>query len=228
MSNFPRLWSVYGALTNEATYLHDVEYLLIALMGLGTAALGITLPGMVNMTAVSVCIKRGQRPAMIFIAGAAFVTALQAGTALFFADVLQRNEGWLTFMKQAGVWIFVILSTVFFLRGRDPKVAKAKKSRGGRYFGFGAGLTTANFLAIPFFLAVSAWLLSHGRATQGLFKVIFFGLGAGAGSFLIFWGYVQSANWVAHHASWLTRNINFIMSGLFLFLAGLQAWQLYG
>jgi len=192
------------------------------------AFVGIILPGMLNMTAVSVSVQRGRRAGLQFVGGASITTGIQSFIALLFADFLLHNPRIIHGMQQVALWLFLILAVVFFYKARKGEVAKARKSSGRKTFGAGFGLGFANALAIPYFLAVSSWLMSKGQVNNGLSGIAMFAIGASAGAFIVFVLYVWSADWVSRHAAWMTRNINYIMSGFFLFLAGLQSYHLFG
>lgn len=188
--------------------------------------MGISLPGMVNMTAVSVCIRKGMRAGVQFALGASFATALQVAFCLFFADFLQRHSDWLHFMQQAGIWVFLLLSILFFWQGRKGQVAKAAKSSGRKIISFGFGLGIVNMLAIPYFLAICSWFVATGRLEQGLNVVLLTAAGAFLGALGWFMVYVLSANWISKHAEWVTRNLMYLMSALCLALAFLQLYWL--
>lgn len=209
-------------------YLRAVEHLISLLLGTFVATLGLTLPGMVNMTAVSVSLKHGKGAGMQFTGGAAAATSIQASLAIFFAEYLRKNPSTVTLMQKSAVYIFVILAIGFFYKAYTGQVAKPRKKRSKRKnLGFGFGLAMANGLAIPFFLAVSSWLISHGHRVLGVLDIALFSIGAAFGATIVFAGYVRSAGWVSRHAAWLTRNINYVMSGFFLFLAVFQGWNIY-
>lgn len=208
-------------------YLRCVDYLLALSLGIAVAFFGILLPGLVNMTAVSVSVKRGRRAGLQFIAGGSIVVIFQAFVALIFADVLQQDPTIVDGMKKFAVWLFIILGVGFFWKAQTGQVVKARKTGGGRIFFAGIGMATANALAIPYFLAMSSFLMAKGHVTEGLLSIGLFSFGAGLGSLVIYVAYVWSADWVSRHAAWLTRNINYIMSGFFFILAILQGYNIY-
>lgn len=205
-----------------------MEYLIAFSLGTVVATLGLTLPGMVNMTVVSISLKRGHNAASQFMKGAAAATAIQAGVAMVFADYLRKNPTTVTLLQKSAIYIFIFLAIGFFYKAYTGQVAKPRKKTSKRKnLGFGFGLSMANGLAIPFFLAVSSWLIAHEQRIRGPIGITLFSLGAALGAVLVFTGYAKSANWVSRHAAWLTRNINYVMSAFFVFLAVLQGWKLY-
>ncbi len=218
--------SILSIFLPSECYLRTVETLKIIGYGMFTASMGIALPGIVNMTAVSVCIRRGNQAGLQFIVGAALATALQVALSLFFADVLQRHSDWLHFMQQAGIWVFLLLSLGFFWQARRARVARAAKSSGRKIISFGFGLSLANMLAVPYFLGICSWLVATAQIGQGHSVVLLFGLGALIGAFGWFLAYVLSASWITRHAEWLTRNLMYVMSAFCLFLAMLQLYWL--
>ncbi|MBK8042288.1 MAG: hypothetical protein IPK21_06280 [Haliscomenobacter sp.] len=84
-----------------------------------------------------------------------------------------------------------------------------------------AGLTMAsmNMLAIPFFLGYSTILEAKDILQTQAPHNWFFALGAMAGAFLLFAIYVSFAGIIQKRIQFVARNINYILSLLFLVLA---------
>ena len=62
-------------------------------LGFLTSAIGITPPGLINMTAAKVSIEEGRTRAFIFAAGAVTIILLQTFLAVVFAKFIDRNPG---------------------------------------------------------------------------------------------------------------------------------------
>jgi threonine/homoserine/homoserine lactone efflux protein len=85
-----------------------------------------------------------------------------------------------------------------------------------------------NALTILYFFAVGTLLASRDLVSTGIDSVAVFSVGAGVGSFLMFYLYVIAADWISENAEWFTRNMNYIIGGFFALLACFQAFSMYG
>ncbi len=207
-----------------------MDLLTALLLGIIAVFLATFFPGMLNMTVVSTSLRVGRRAGYRFVAGLSLVLTLQAGIAMIFADYLANHPGIITGMKQWAVLIFLTLAIVFL--GKGYRIYRKREEPEdqpyhGSPFWRGAGMAVANFLTLPYFFAAGGWLLSSGYLGNGLGEKLLFTTGAGIGSALIFGTYAKMAEWIRNHAEFLTRNINFILGGLFALLALIQGVRVY-
>ena len=80
-------------------------------------------------------------------------------------------------------------------------------------------MSSMNMLAIPFFLGYGTMMEAAGwLQTQSPHNFIF-AFGAVAGAFLLFFTYILFAEFIQRRIQFVARNINYILSGLFLVLA---------
>lgn len=204
-------------------------YVLTAfLLGTLGAFFGILLPGMLNMTAVSISVTRGRRAGMHFVSGTALTTALQAFAAFGLADYLRKHPEILERIHGFALFIFVVLAGVFIHLGRRGGEIRVKKISGRKHFGGGVAMAFLNALSLIYFFALGTVLVSKDLVRNGILSVVFFSFGAGLGAFLMFWLYVRAADYISRNATWLTRNINYVIGGFFVFLAVLQAYNMWG
>jgi threonine/homoserine/homoserine lactone efflux protein len=68
-----------------------VIYVYALIFGIVVAFFGILLPGLLNMTAVSISVKSGKRAGLMFAGGMAVTTSFQAFIAFGSADYLRQN-----------------------------------------------------------------------------------------------------------------------------------------
>lgn len=209
-------------------YLRGVEFLMALLFGTASALVGMVLPGMLNMTAVSISVKNGKRAGMLFSAGMAFTTGLHAFAGFGFADFLRKHADFLERLQGAALVLFLILAAFFLYKGTYTEAIEAKKISGRKHFGGGMMMGTLNALSLVYFFALGTVLVSKDLVQNGIVNVVFFSLGASLGAFIIFWLYVKAATWISQNALWLTRNMNYVIGGFFIFLAALQAYNMYG
>lgn len=181
------------------------------------AYFGLISPGMLNMTALKIRINNGKLDSLKFSVGAALVVFIQAGIALFFAEYLVNNPNILDTLKIIAVLVFFILAFFFFLLSRKELNPKATNQK-GNFFLKGIGMSSINMLAIPFYLGISIYLTAIDKLIIEQPYIMLFVFGSGLGSFLIFYTYIQFAKIIIKRVSFIAKNINFILSLLFLVL----------
>ena len=202
-------------------------FLTNVLWGFLISVVGIALPGLINMTGVKVRIEKGTTAAYRFCFGAGTTIFFQAWAAVAFASFLAKNTGWLSFMKGTGVFIFLLLSVVFYFQAIKPKMPETKTKKKGKPFLFGMAIAAMNMLNIPFYFTVSTFLKASDRL-MGFFPNYFFFIGGIVlGALVALFAYVRFAEWILTRATFFARHLNYFLSGLFLFLAVLQLAQMY-
>lgn len=198
------------------------------LLGTVGAFVGIFLPGMLNMTAVSISVKNGKRAGLLFAAGMSITTSMQAFVAFGFADYLRRHPEVLEQLHQLALFLFVVLAIVFLYKGQNGETIRTRKVSGRKHFGAGIMMGTLNALSVLYLFALGTVLVSRNLVQTGIGSVIFFSLGAGLGAFFTFWLYVNASSWISKNAAWFTRNVNYVIGWFFVFLALLQCYNMYG
>lgn len=180
------------------------------------------------MTAVSISMKNGKRAGLLFSAGMAMTTSMHAFLGFGFADYLRKRVDLIDQLHGAVLVLFIVLAAYFLYKGVYTESIETKKVSGRKHFGGGMMMGVLNALSLIFFFAFGTVLVSKNLVQNGIGNVIFFSIGAGMGAFIVFWLYVQAADWISKNALWLTRNMNYVIGGFFIFLAALQAYNMYG
>ncbi len=189
------------------------------------AAIGVAIPGLINMTAVNVSMKQGVRAGVLFSAGAAAVIFAQAFLAVFFAGYLGRHADILLNLKIGAIIIFFVLSALFFYQGLRPKVRTGTDGQGPPFL-VGLVVAAMNLLNIPFYFTMGTFLQAKEWVDFDRFQGFFFASGAMTGAFLLLALYAYFAQIILERAQYLARNMNYILGGLFFFLALFQWVQL--
>lgn len=202
-----------------------MDYLSNLFFGFLIAAVGIILPGLINMTSVSVCLKRGLRAGLFYSAGAATTIFLQALIAVVFADYLSEHEEIFPMIKKLAIVIFLVLSGLFLYQALQVKEVKASQ-RQGKAFGLGLLIAAMNPLNIPYYFTFSTFLEIESWITLQSPQFLAFVLGTSLGGLTMLAAYAYFAVYIAKRAQYFTRNINYFLSGLFLVLAMVQIVQL--
>ena len=194
-----------------------MSYFLHVFYGILLAYFAMLSPGMLNMTALKVRIDVGKTESFKFALGAAVVIFFQAGIALFFADFFVKNPKVIEFLKVAGVFVFFILAIFFFSLSRK-KIKNQSKSSKGNYLIKGFIMSSLNMLSIPFYLAIAILLASENIITIEQPFIMLFVLGVFFGALLLFYTYIYFAEIITKKVSFIAKNINLILGGIFVLL----------
>ena len=191
--------------------------LLISLLsGFITALIGITPPGLLNMTAAKVNLKEGKRNASWFVFGAVIIIFFQAYLAILFARVIDIRPDIVILLREVGFGIFGALTFYFLLLAEKPKVKKAKikKSSKKKRFFLGMLLSALNFFPIPYYVFVSITLSSYDIFSFTTNSILTFVIGAVLGSTLVFYFYITFFQKIEDKADYLLRNMNTIIGSI--------------
>ncbi|WP_294822599.1 LysE family transporter [uncultured Flavobacterium sp.] len=187
-------------------------------LGLGLSAIGVVLPGLINMTAAKISLKEGRQRAVIFALGAATVVFFQTYIAISFAKFLYGRPDIIHFLEETGLIIFTLLTIYFLLFARKNKMGRNKeiaklKSRTSNFF-LGALLSALNFFPIPYYVFVSVSLSAYKYFYFTNLFVFLFVLGVVAGSFGIFYLYIVFFKRFEHKTNFFMRNINYFLGAV--------------
>ena len=204
-----------------------MNYLLPLLIGYASAFFGLFAPSMLNMTAARTSIEKGRNCGILFSAGAASVLFIQGFIAITFAKYLVANPDVITHLKMAAIFVLLALSIFFFIQARKTFKAEGRK-KDGKSFIVGFGLSSLNMLAIPFYLTIATLAESKGWMTiEKPFSVLFV-IGAVLGAFSLFALYAILAEIIIKKAQFIAKNINYILSGLFILIAIFTTIRVFG
>lgn len=188
------------------------------------AFVAFLIPGMINMTIVKIAIEQSKKKAFKFISGTLLTIGIQVSIATIFSKFLSENkriEEWMTYI---GIVIFVVLAILFY---RQAKLNKPIKGITNGDFFSGMKLAAMNMLVIPFFLGYSTAMEKSGVIENKMPNTAFFIVGAVFGSFIMFTIYLFLADFIEKRANFIARNINYILSFIFLVLTIITITKLY-
>lgn len=203
-----------------------MDYFSALLTGYLVAFLGLLAPSMLNMTVAKTSIERGKLAGIQFAGGASSVVFIQASIAVFFAKFLVENPNVIARLKAVAVFVLLGLSIFFFLQARKEVKIEGKQKRGRPYF-IGLVMSSLNMLAVPFYLAMATFGESKGWLTIVMPNIVFYVIGAVLGSFSLFSVYAVFAIVIAQKAQFIAKNINYILSGVFVVLGLITAFQVF-
>ena len=194
-----------------------MQYLMHIALGYVMAFLSLTPPGMLNMTSVRTALEKGPRSGMWFALGAAIVVIPQAFIALVFARFFAEHPEVVERLNYAGLAVLFLLSVVFFFQARKKFKGEGSRKK-GKSFVVGLLMSSMNMLAIPFYLVLSSVLENRGLLITEQPYINLFVTGVFLGAFSLFMVYVKFAAVIQKRAQFIARNINYILSALFLIL----------
>jgi threonine/homoserine/homoserine lactone efflux protein len=200
-------------------------YIVHLTLGFGMAFLGLVPPGMLNMTAVRTSIEKGLNSGLRFSAGAASVVIIQAFIALTFANYLSAHPEIFDILKKVAIGIFLLLAFFFYTKARKKFKAEGKQKKGNSFYS-GILMSSLNALAIPFYFGFSSVMENKGYIILQQPYISVFVLGAVVGAFSLFATYAKFAETIVKRAQFIAKNINYILSGLFVVLAIVQVISL--
>lgn len=185
-------------------------------LGFLAAAVGITPPGLINMTAAKVSLKDGRNEAISFAIGATVIVFFQTFLALLFAEFIESTPNVINILQEIGLVIFSLLTVYFFWSARKPKQAKEEikmRSKTNRFF-LGMLLSALNLFPIPYYAFVSITLSTYGYFSFAKSFVFTFVSGVVLGSFLVFYLYILFFKKREGKSSFLMNNGNYIIGSI--------------
>lgn len=203
-----------------------MNYISPFIVGFLAAFIGLLAPSMLNMTAARTSMANGKKAGVLFASGAASIVFIQAFLAVTFAKYLVANPEIITKLKTAAIFVLLALSIFFFMQTRK-KINIEGKNKKGNFYLIGLGMSSLNMLAIPFYLAMATLAESKGWMSISKPFSLIYVTGAVLGAFSLFLLYTFFAQIIAKRAQFIAKNINYILSVLFIILALLTAYQVY-
>lgn len=183
------------------------------LLGFLTSAIGITPPGLINMTAAKVSIEEGRTRAFVFASGAVVIILVQTFLAVVFAKFIDKNPSVVLLLREVGLVIFTGLTVYFFVTSKKVKLKKPQiklRSKKSRFF-LGMLLSALNFFPIPFYVFVSVTLASYNYFSFEKSFVYNFVIGSGLGASFAFYCYIAFFKKLENKTEFLLANMNYII-----------------
>jgi len=187
------------------------------LFGLLLAIVGFITPAMLNMTTVRTTIDKGRAAGILFALGASSINAIQSLVAFAFLRFLDSNPNVIVWLKRLGV--LVLFGLAYFFYRQSKRVVQAKENDSKTHpFVLGALLSSINMLALPYYFTSALALEASGQINAVPPHIYFMSAGVWIGGFLMFSTYAILAGVVAKRSAFITRNLNIMLSILFIIL----------
>ena len=184
--------------------------------GFLTSAIGITPPGLINMTAAKVSIEEGRTRAFVFAIGATTIILLQTFLAVVFAKFIDQNPEVVLLLREVGLVIFIGLTLYFFFVSKKQKKTKSDsplKSKKSRFF-LGMFLSVINFFPIPFYVFITLTLASYKYFSFEKSSIYSFVIGSGIGALFAFYCYIAFFKKLENKTEILLSNMNYIIGSI--------------
>ncbi|MFV5687162.1 LysE family transporter [Flavobacterium sp. ZT3R25] len=188
--------------------------LIISLfLGFVTAFIGITPPGLLNMSAAKVNLKEGKRSALWFVSGAVVIIFFQAYLAVLFSNYIADRPHVLILLREAGFGVFTLLTIYFLWIAKKPKIKKGKikKYSSTKRFFLGMLLSALNFFPVPYYVFVSVTLASYNLFSYNMPYIFIFVTGVVLGSSLVFYCYITFFQKIQNKTDYIIKNMNTII-----------------
>ena len=197
-------------------------FLIQLLLGFVISYLGSITPSMLNITAVKISIDYNKKIAFRYVLGVSIVVIFQAFFALLFLKVILQNPLILETIEKASVFIFAILSIVFFRKAiqENQQIASEKSIKNG--FLSGLGLSFINMFSIPFYAGIGAVFNNYNWLQLDIISITLFSFGSAFGTYLILDHYVLLAEKIKPKIAQFSKYLNYVLSlitGLVAFIA---------
>ena len=193
-----------------------MRFVLPLLFGFISASIGISLPGLINMTAAKVSIRDGRDRALLFVIGAVIIIFFQTLSAVFFAHFIDSRPDVVILLREIGLGVFAVLTVYFFFLAKEPKFKKEEMkmhSKTNRFF-LGMLLSTLNFFPVPYYVFVTITLSSYQLFSFERISIFLFLLGVVLGSFGVFYYYISFFKKIESKTDFFFKYMNQIIGAI--------------
>lgn len=182
------------------------------------AYIGLLPPGMLNMTTARTALLHGLKKSILFAFGACTIVGVHGVIAFYFAEFLNTHPHIISKLRIAGIFVLAGLSIFFWKKTKNEFKITGKEDLKNPFL-TGLGMSGLNMLGIPFYLGMSTILASKNLIILEWPYTLLLTFGAVLGSFSLFMTYGYFANFIDKKISFLSKNINLILSVVFMILS---------
>lgn len=192
------------------------------IVGLTTCFIG-TLPfGVINLSVISISVRKSYHRGFLFALGASVIEIGEAYVAISFGMYINQFLNHYTFIPYLIGTIFLTLGLYFFVRKTIPL---SNTSSYGKHTEFYKGVAVAllNPQSIPFWLFILAFITPLNLFNfEGAPLLLFLG-GVFSGKLIALIGFAKMSNYLEKHLGQSHNTIDYIMGSLF---SGIGAFQI--
>lgn len=195
-----------------------MDALGMIIMGFMAAVVGVSLPGLLNMTAVKISKNNGRKSAYTYVMGALVVIFIQTYIAIFFAKLIDSSPIITDALQEVGFVIFTVLTVyfLFFAKHTEKRKSQRKEQKSPKEnkFLYGMMLAALNVFPIPYYVFLSVTLASYSYPIFERPYTSIFALGVVLGSALMFYLYIRFFKKPSREAHFMMRNINYCIGAV--------------
>lgn len=211
-----------------------MEYLYFLLFGFIAAVIGVSLPGLLNMTAVKLALKEGKESAYTYVLGALVTIFIQTYIAVFFAKLIESSVLISETLQEIGLFIFSVLTVyfLFFAKKKEKKETQVALVQGdniairNRFF-YGIFLAALNVFPIPYYVFLSITLASYDFEVFYLINTFLLSAGVVLGSALMLYLYIMFFRNSDREEHFLLKNINYCIGTITGVIALITLYKLW-
>jgi threonine/homoserine/homoserine lactone efflux protein len=198
-----------------------MTHLLLLFFATFSAAFMATVPpGLLNMNAAKISVKKGKGNGIIFSLGVSTMIMMQAYVAVLISKFLYRNPEVIDLLLKIALAVFAFFAIYFFVSARREDRQKVKMMKVSRKNSFFKGMLLAalNLLTIPYYSGLNAMWNATGWIKFEIWDICTFILAAGLGTFSALYLYTVYFKKLEAKTHTFSKNSNYILSGLMLIL----------
>ncbi len=177
-------------------------------------------PGLLNMNAAKVSVKKGKLNGIVFSLGISSMIMIQAFIAVWISKFLHNNPEVMDWLLKIAVMIFAGLAIYFFIaarRNKKDEVRLVKVSTKNSFFK-GMGLATLNLLTIPYYSGLNVMWNTAGWIKFQIWDILTFVFAAGCGTFTVLYMYTVYFTKLEAKTQRFSKNSNYVLSVLMIVL----------
>ena len=184
--------------------------------------LGSLPAGMINLNVLYIELKEGRKASLAMAIGAALIEVIQGGVAVILYTRLVSFSSYEYLFRWGGIAVFFGLAIYYIVKSKLPIELPTEDDEAASPIIRGMLLSSANFLAVPFWLVVLAILNDKMTFKWELINMLIFSIGAGMGGVLASLTYIWIGRKLISTTSLVYKYLDYVLSAIF-FLLGMFA-----
>lgn len=198
-----------------------MTHLIILLFITFSAAFMATVPpGLLNMNAAKISVKKGKSNGVIFALGVSIMVMAQAYIGVLISKYLYNNPFVIDTLLKIAIVVFAVFAIYFFIVARKKKEKKIKMVSVSKKNSFFKGMLLAflNLLTVPYYSGLNAAWNVSGWIDFKWQDIVTFMFAAGAGTFCALYMYIVYFNKLESKSDRFSKYSDYILSVLMLVL----------
>jgi threonine/homoserine/homoserine lactone efflux protein len=192
-----------------------MDILIYIALGFAVSIAGSIMPSMLNLTVVKFSLKSGFKSALFLILGICIVLIIQSNIGAYFSNILMNNSEYITTIQKIGTGILFLISINFFrMYAKSKKEPKKERIQKSTAFFHGLVLSLLNTFAIPFYFTAVSFLIASNYFEYTFTNSLYFSLGSGLGSFVLYFLYAITAKKTENRIFFLANKMDLILGCL--------------